>query len=302
MTALEPDNVELIWEDITYQQKAGFIRVVRASELFKEPLPRELKISRAAVVPQTGRRGRIILNLSAKVDLRPKRSRARPRAGPEPPPPRHHPSVNETTEPAEDQRAVKALGTATLAILMFMFDIDPYWEIDWNKVDLSDGFWRMVVELGKEYNFVYQMPPRQDQDEDHFVIPSSLQMGWQNSPAYFCTATEAGRELMRRILALSIDTGIEVPHKYEKYCVPGPIPPCCDDWIAPEWFFVLARVFVDDYINAVAGPPDRPERLSQLLWMTRASLHSIHSVFPPPEVLQHEGGRDSISETKAQKG
>ena len=163
MTALAPENAELVWEDVTYQQSARFVRIEPASQLFKEPLPKELKISRVAVVPQTGRRGRIILNLSAKVDMLPssgKKRRARKKkqlrfAGAQPDEPRHRPSVNETTEPAEDQRPVKALGTATLAILLFMFEVDPTWVIDWQKIDLSDGFWRMIVEAGKEYNFVY---------------------------------------------------------------------------------------------------------------------------------------------------
>jgi len=302
VTALEPDNVELLWNEVTYQVGAGFVRLATASELFQKPIPWELKISRVAVVPQVGRRGRVILNLSAKVDMRPKRSRARPQLGPDPPTPRHHPSVNETTKPAEDQKPVKALGTASLAILMFLYDIDCRWSIDWQKIDLSDGFWRMIVEAGKEYNFVYQMPPKEGQEEDIYVIPSSLQMGWKNSPAYFCTATEAGRELLRRILALSIETGIELPHKYEKYCVPGDGPLEFGDWVIPEVILVLARVFVDDYINAVAGPPDRKERLAQLRWMARAALHAIHSIFPPPEVLKHENGRDSVSEAKAEKG
>ena len=70
----------------------------------------------------------------------------------------------------------------------------------------------------------------------------------------------------------------------------------------PEWIMILARVFVDDYINAVAGLPDRKDRLAQLLWVARAALHAIHSIFPPPDVLKHEGGRDSISEAKAEKG
>ena len=305
VTALIPENVELLWDDVTYQNGAEFVRIERASILFRAPLPPELKISRVAVVPQTGRRGRIIVNLSAKVDMAPtaeKKRRARPHHGSEPPAKRHRPSVNETTEPAEDQGAVKALGTAMLAILMFMFDVDPEWVIDWQKIDLSDGFWRMIVEKGKEYNFVYQLPRRPGDTEDHFVIPSSLQMGWKNSPAYFCTATEAGRELMRRILALSVETGLDLPHRYEKYCVPGGIPDHMPAWVAPEWFLVLARVFVDDYINAVAGPPGRSERVAQILWLARAALHAIHSIFPPPEVLQHKGGRDSVSEAKAQKG
>ncbi len=301
MSALTPENVELVWEDVSYQQSAKFVRIVPRSVLFRGPVPRELKISRVAVVPQTDRRGRIILNLSARVNLeglngsRRNRKRKNQQGA-------YQPSVNETTADAEDQKPVKALGTALLAILMFLFDVNPEWVIDWEKLDLSDGFWRMIVELGMEYNFVYQLPRRPGDTEDHFVIPSSLQMGWKNSPAYFCSATEAGRELLRRLLALTLDSGIDLPHRFEQHCVPVPIPSELPEWSAPTDIALLARVFVDDYINGVAGPPDRPERMAQLLWVARATLHSIHSIFPPPEVLEHEGGRDSISERKLEKG
>ena len=48
---------------------------------------------------------------------------------------------NETTAPAADQSAAEALGTARNAILKIMFEVDATWEIDWQKVDLSDGFY-----------------------------------------------------------------------------------------------------------------------------------------------------------------
>jgi hypothetical protein len=36
--------------------------------------------------------------------------------------------------------------------------------------------------------------------------------------------------------------------------------------------------------------------------VARANLHSIHGIFPSPEVLHHRGGKDSISEKKLAKG
>jgi hypothetical protein len=92
-----------------------------------------------------------------------------------------HPSVNETTEPAADQSAVEALGTARNAILKFMFEIDPTWEIDWQKVDLSDGFWRMIVEHGEAYNFVFQLPSRPGDTTKYYVIPADYR--WDGKTA-----------------------------------------------------------------------------------------------------------------------
>jgi len=131
-----------------------------------------------------------------------------------------HPSVNEISIPAQDQSAVKELGTALLGIMLFMFDVDCTWEIDWQKIDLSDGFWRMIVAAGKEYNFVYQLPQRKDDKELFYVVPSSLQMGWMNSPPYFCTATKSTRTLFVCILALlTCQHGITQPHRHENFCI-----------------------------------------------------------------------------------
>lgn len=61
-----------------------------------------------------------------------------------------------------------------MSLLLHMFDTTSSWETDWLKVDLSNGFWRMIMEAGKAYNFVIQMQGRPDW---HYVIPSLLQMG-----------------------------------------------------------------------------------------------------------------------------
>jgi hypothetical protein len=68
VSALIPENAQLIWEDIEYQVKVGFVRMIAASNLFGENQPPNLKVSRVAVVPQDNRCGRIILNLSAVAD------------------------------------------------------------------------------------------------------------------------------------------------------------------------------------------------------------------------------------------
>lgn len=298
-SACSPENVELIWDDIQYQEEAGFVRVVSESVLFGgDKIPEELKMSRVAVVPQENRRGRIILNLSAEVNLGRRRATGRRRWKDE-----IHPSVNETTAEADEQAAVKALGTALGSLLMYMFDTTSTWEIDWQKVDLSDGFWRMITEAGKEYNFVFQLPEREGDTERHYVVPSSLQMGWKNSPAFFCTGTEATRCLIKRLLALTMASGIDVEHRHESYCVNDELPSTsAAHWKGLADATLACRVFVDDFMQGLAGDPERPERRDQQLWVSRAVLHGIHAVFPPPDVLDHAGGKDSVSQRKLDKG
>jgi hypothetical protein len=102
-----------------------------------------------------------------------------------------HPSVNETAQGAAEQEAVRALGTTLSSLLFFTHDANCDWEIDWHRTDLSGGFWRAAAEAGKEHNFAFQLPRKAGGVETRCVVPSSLQMGWKNSPAFFCSCTES---------------------------------------------------------------------------------------------------------------
>jgi hypothetical protein len=286
VSALTPDNMELVWDEVTYQVEAGFVKIVPAEELFAQGYPTNVKVSRLAVVPQRNRRGRLILNLSAGVELPPKRIPGGRRKQK-----RSQASVNDTTTPAVNQEAVKRLGSTMADALLFQFESPCNWEVRWSKIDLSDGFWRMIVQAGQENNFVYELPKHPKHPGKWFVIPSALQMGWTNSPAFFCAATEATQQIVARMLALSITTGEIPPHTYENYCAAQ----CQKRWAARSEMMLLLRVFVDDFIQAIAGPPDRPSRETEELWLARCTLHGIHSIFPSPEITHHTGGRDSIS-------
>ena len=57
------------------------------------------------------------------------------------------------------------------------------------KWDIKDGFWRLDCEEGKEWNFAFVLP-QPPGEPVRLVIPSSLQMGWVDSPGYFCAASE----------------------------------------------------------------------------------------------------------------
>jgi hypothetical protein len=59
------------------------------------------------------------------------------------------------------------------------------------KINLSDGFWRMIVQEDQQWNFAYVMPDL-PQSPTRIVVSSALQMGWAESSEYFCTATETG--------------------------------------------------------------------------------------------------------------
>jgi hypothetical protein len=65
-SAMTPESIALIQEDVAYQVQAGYAQVVDW-EVLKENLPPKLKVSPLAVVPQANRRGRMILDLAFPV-------------------------------------------------------------------------------------------------------------------------------------------------------------------------------------------------------------------------------------------
>jgi len=285
VSALLDESIKLVWEDITYQAKAGFCE----SELFNGEEHPDLEISWVAVVPQVNCRGCIILNLSATINVHEK-----PTSDCQYHKKQHkgkytQPSVNDTTKPTDDQASVLALGTTMNSILHFMFDTDCKWEINWHKIDLSDGFWQMIVEEGKQWYFVYQLPVRPGDTEHHYVVPSSLQMGWKNSPAYFCTTTEATYTLIQCILALTMNIGIAIPHRHEKFLfkftpsksgeileddtaeppASGPQPPASgvQQWETPRNVSILSCMFVDNFMNGIARPHNRKHQCNEQKWV-----------------------------------
>ena len=62
------------------------------------------------------------------------------------------------------------------------------------KWDVKDGFGRMSCEKGAEWNFAYVLP-QEEGKPPKLVIPTSLQMGWLESPPYFGAASETARDV-----------------------------------------------------------------------------------------------------------
>ncbi len=69
-----------------------------------------------------------------------------------------------------------------------------------SKIDLSDGFWRMLVASDAVWNFCYVLPDPPGHPI-RIVVPSALQMGWAQSPAFFCAATETWRDIIQGLVS-----------------------------------------------------------------------------------------------------
>jgi hypothetical protein len=194
-TARTPDLVALFQEDIEYQIKAGFCRVLLWDDIVKMG-PTNLKISPVAVVPQVNQRGRIILDLLFPVyqDLDGVIIITQK-------------SVNKSTVLQAPSQSVKEIGKVLPWLLQYMHDTPPGLHILFSKLDISDGFWRLIVQLADSFNFAYVLP-QPDGEPIRIVVPSAVQMGWVESPPLFCTVTESARGLTQHL----VEHQVPLPH------------------------------------------------------------------------------------------
>ena len=72
------------------------------------------------------------------------------------------------------------------------------------KLDVKDGFWRMVVAEEYTWNFAYILPLADnsllDLHNTELVVPDALQMGWCESPPFFCTASETAQDVIQELM------------------------------------------------------------------------------------------------------
>jgi hypothetical protein len=172
-----------------------------------------------------------------------------------------------------------------------MQEVPPEEHIHFSKVDLADGYWRMIVEESSRWNFAYVLPGPPGAPIQ-LVIPSALQMGWNESPAYFCSATETARDVAQAW----IDRKTELPpHPMEPDTKPAT---AARRQTSGTSEYEMSAVYVDDFL--VAAVEDRKGEL--LDRAARATLHAIHNVFPPPTADDAPGTKDPISVKKLLKG
>ena len=160
--------------------KEGTCRLVKWNDIKHNP-PKNLKISPIAAIPHKSRDYRMILNLAYNLKLNNNKL----------------PSVNDTTDREQaPQHAMYELGNVIPRIIWTMATSpDNGVPILFSKIDLKDGYWRMCVNENDAWNFAYVLPKDKQDKETYLVIPDALQMGWCESPPFFCAATETVRDV-----------------------------------------------------------------------------------------------------------
>ena len=262
-SAQTPDAATACRREALERVADGCCKVVKWKDIKTNPPP-NLKISPIAAIPHKSRQFRMILDLSfsLKVNGAPIQS------------------VNDASDKTlAPQHAMYELGNVIPRIIHTMAAA-PNTGIPFlfSKVDLKDGYWRMVVDTTDAWNFAYVLPPEHPTDDPELVIPDSLQMGWSESPPFFCAATETARDVAAHQLATN-----QTPPKHHMENIMMDI-----DWskipahaVEPHTtkFLTLLEVYVDDFIALV-----QTTNPAHLLTVTRTLLHAIDNVFPGPEI------------------
>ena len=271
-TAIDPVANQCLMDETKGKVDKGFARVIRWGDIKDNPPPK-FKLSPVAMIPHKSRKFRCILDLSFALRNADN----------------NHKSVNETTTKFAKEESMKELGSALKRIIAAVADGQRQnKKFVFSKLDIKDGFWRMIVSDEDAWNFCYSIPnldPTADLDDTQIVVPNSLQMGWCESPPFFCAASETARDIIQSLLGTNL-----APHPLEQKVLPQTYTEKSITDLTSN--ITLIEVFVDDFIACTDGLSKH-----HLLNTSRAMLHGIHSIFPPTNVTGHNGG-DPISEKK----
>jgi hypothetical protein len=274
VSALVPEAMAQLDDEVKEKVLKGQARIVKWKDIAADP-PRHLKISPVAMVPHSSRPYRAILDLSFSIQLNPES---------------FVPSVNSTTTKSAPQGAIDQIGHVLPRIIHAFATAAEDAKIFMAKWDIKDGFWRLDCEAGEEWNFSYVLPSTFGTEDVTLVVPTSLQMGWIESPPYFCVASETARDVAASYAELPL--GAQPPHDFLHYMKMH------DDYhslprTAPHSNFrYIMEVYMDDFID-IAIPTSQRD----LDHLATATMSGIHDVFPPADTP----AEDPISERKLKK-
>ncbi len=274
-SALVPEAMKQHAEELEIKIQKGQAKVMLWDDLKKNPPP-QLKMSPFAMIPHKSKPFRGILDLSFILKMRDYDLL----------------SVNDRTARTAPPESLDQLGHELARIICAVAEADENDKILFAKWDIKDGFWRLVCGEGAEYNFAYVMP-QPPGEPIRIVIPTSLQMGWVESPGYFCTASETARDVADSYVRTPI--GSLGSHKFLHLTQTGAYPTVDGLPRDPISFLkYYIGVFVDDFISLVI-----PRSQGDLDHVASAILNGIHDVFPPNDTDDNE---DPTSLKKLLKG
>jgi hypothetical protein len=199
--------------------------------------------------------------------------------------------VNDTTEIIAPACAIDQIGKCLSHVIHAFAEADNNAKILTAKWDIKDGFWQIDCAAGEEWNFAYVLP-QEEGKQITLMVPTSLQIGWVESPPYFCATTE----ILRNISTEYSETAVNLLpcHKFKKYIVEAmEFANLLELELNVQGFWYMVEVYVDNFMSLVI-----PVSREQLCHVANAIMHGIHGVFPPDA----EDSKDPILEKKLKKG
>jgi hypothetical protein len=185
------------------------------------------------------------------------------------------PSVHDTTIKTAPSEAINQLGHLLSWIIHAFAKADEDDKIFMSKWDVKDGFWQMDCREGEEWNFAYVLL-QPTSKPIVLVAPSSLQMGWVESPPFFCAATKMSRAVATQYCKTPV--GILPDHKFMKYVTDNDTFHSFDnieDGTKTCPLNYLLEVFVDNFMAIVI-----PTTKEKMLHIEKATMQGIHDCFP----------------------
>jgi hypothetical protein len=199
--------------------------------------------------------------------------------------------VNDSTEKTAPKGAIDQIGEALSRIIHVFAEADKNAKNFMEKWDIKDEFWRIDCAEGEEWNFAYVLP-QADGKPTKLVVPTLLQMGWVESPPYFCAATETSKDVAMDYSEMPINSLPQ--HKFVKYTISDPeydaLP---ESQKSNKGYVYMLEVYVDDFMSLII-----PVSQEQIRHVATAVMTGIHDVFPPDD----DDNNDPISEKKLKKG
>ncbi len=157
--------------------------------------------------------------------------------------------VSATTIKTAPKGAIDQLSHSLTRIIYAFAEAKEGARIFMAKWDIKDGFWMLDALDGAKWNFAYVLPQHPGQP-CYLVIPTSLQMGWVESPPFFCAASEIAQDVTQDYCKMN--DGTLPQHKFTHNVV-GNLAynelPEQDDLF--KFFQYLLEVYVDDFISLV---------------------------------------------------
>ena len=213
------------------------------------------------MVPHKSRPYRAILDLSFSLKLIPCDS---------------IPLVNSQTTKLAPKDAVSQLSRSLGQIIHTFAAAPDDAKIFMAKWDIKDGFWHLDCEQGEEWNFAYVLPSTVALPNPELVVPTTLQMGWIESPPYFCSASETAWDVANQYAELPL--GSQPDHALLPYTNTHPDYLTLPATDANNDLAYVMEVYVDDFIALVI-----PTLRAQLDHVANAVM--FHDLFPPATMI-----------------